>query len=433
MKAMALLGVIMITLFFTGCPKKTGETKTMYVTSETDVEIKEKPDPKSKTIETIPFGDTVNFIETKGKETALNGVNGIWNRIIWNQKTEGWIFGGLSETRINNSKEGDTIEVASGIFNVDEKNGFILKDIKDRTIKPSIDSARIEFTSIIGSQDIITIKNCNKLNISGFYIYYNIETNDVYASCIKIENSKDITIENCDIGNSKYGIYSEKKNSDIKIISNTFHNSIESGLYYSSNKGTVSGNTFYDNTQNMYIDENIKFGIEIAENTEYPNTTVFNNILGDYSSNSTLSPVNVHPESDNGEQISEEGSDDESSKTEQTPSYSMSISKSGYTIYIQITGNNQENNFGIQGDITDFTADENSFNVTLKGDNDEEYGMTVRPYDNTSVEITINSYKNLSDDDEKYLRENLGSTGLLDSFYRNDIPSDGPQGYEDGK
>src|SRR5512138_2295706 len=111
-------------ILFTGCQKKTVETKPMFSISETDLEIKEKPDLKSKTLETIPFGELVNLVETKGKETTLNGVTGIWYKVIWNENVNGWIFGGLSETRpddqlifgnllsrIQKAKEGDTVEV----------------------------------------------------------------------------------------------------------------------------------------------------------------------------------------------------------------------------------------------------------------------------------------------------------------------------------
>lgn len=56
----------------------------MWIGSETDIEIKEKPNVKSKTVDTLTFGEPVNLV----------AVEDIWNKILWNEKIY-WISGNL--------------------------------------------------------------------------------------------------------------------------------------------------------------------------------------------------------------------------------------------------------------------------------------------------------------------------------------------------
>jgi hypothetical protein len=64
-----------------------------YIFTEKGLNMREKPDEKSKKIDTIGFGEKVKFISEEKDEVFLMGEYGKWTQVSWKDKT-GWVFGG---------------------------------------------------------------------------------------------------------------------------------------------------------------------------------------------------------------------------------------------------------------------------------------------------------------------------------------------------
>jgi hypothetical protein len=402
------------------------EYRTVYINVKDDVDIKERADVKSKTMDSIPYGEPVSLVETKKKELTINGVTAKWSKIKWNGKT-GWVFCDLSESKpedasiysnfirkINDAKDGEVIKIAGGKFFVDETGGLVLEGIKDVTIKSSTPGNPAELVSASPDQDIVRIHNCKNLTVDGFVIYHDVESGCV-ASCVSVENSESVTVTGCDIhGSGAYGINvpEETGNSHIYITSNKIHNCSIYGLYYSSEKGSITGNTFYDNAENMFVDENIKYKIEMAENNLYLNTTALGDFIGEYEG--------TKEEDGNGE-------------GERIPTYRMSITKSEYNISFDIS--ESDGSYLVSGDLVDLSVNSNEYVLKIKSPSDAgtEYEV-VLVAENNSTDVRITDFKNLGEEETAKIRDKLETGGYLDSFHRTDIDyGEGSEGepYED--
>jgi hypothetical protein len=73
---------------------------THTVKSLTDVDgisLREKPSFEGYTVEKLPNGTKVQFLEKNSIEAEVNGIKGTWFKIMTQEKTEGWCFSGSLE------------------------------------------------------------------------------------------------------------------------------------------------------------------------------------------------------------------------------------------------------------------------------------------------------------------------------------------------
>lgn len=180
-----------------------------YAIYEQEMELREKPDPKARLLDTIPYGEEVNLKEEKTREITIGTKTGKWSRIEWKSLT-GWVFGGFLiadkpddqakyanlQTRIRNAKPGETIKVSTGKYNVDASHGLLLAGLNDITLK-ALD-AGAELISFSPDATIVTIKDCNNLTFDGFTVYHTAAT-ECSASCIDIGGCHSVAIQYCDI------------------------------------------------------------------------------------------------------------------------------------------------------------------------------------------------------------------------------------------
>jgi hypothetical protein len=256
---------IMTLIILSDCSNKPISTKIVYITSENDIEIKENPDIKSKTINTLTFGEPIRLIEVKGD----------WNKVLWDEK-QYWISAKFTDTspddkekysnlvkRIQNAKKGDVIKIVQGKYNIDENNRVILDGKEDLIFRKADSSNKVEFISKSNKFNIFSIKNCKNISLEGINFQQDPEQiddnrHDLYShDCISIEESIGITITECSIfGYGYYGIVIKGNNSGkISITKNVFHNCSDGGVYEDNPDGIEMENIIKDNIEwSNYID-----------------------------------------------------------------------------------------------------------------------------------------------------------------------------------
>jgi YD repeat-containing protein len=65
-----------------------------YVNTEDGLRLRGKDNLAGEVIALLPYGESVNLLETRGETQSIDGATGKWNRVFWN-KQDGFVFGGF--------------------------------------------------------------------------------------------------------------------------------------------------------------------------------------------------------------------------------------------------------------------------------------------------------------------------------------------------
>lgn len=152
--------------------------------------------------------------------------------------------------QVEKAKEGETIAIPAGKYNVDFRSGFVIKNKKGLIIKG--EPGKTELVSRSVGQAILTVINSTDIVVDGLTVYHNVSGRH-QAAGVYIEKSESITVKNSDIGDAAWGVAAmSRENKNIIVVGNKIHDCLYSGVDIITNGGEISHNTFYRNSQDIF-------------------------------------------------------------------------------------------------------------------------------------------------------------------------------------
>lgn len=153
---------------------------------------------------------------------------------------------------IKNLKTGQSIEIDGQITVNEEINLEGLKDVK------IIGKNKAELSTFNTIPHVLKIENCENIIISDLKMRIGVE--NIGDAVLEIKNSKNIKIDNCEIGNyGKWAIQIDSMSRDIKINDSYIHHCKESGIQSMSPNLEITNCNFKSNSKIGRIKPDLNF------------------------------------------------------------------------------------------------------------------------------------------------------------------------------
>ncbi len=226
--------------------------------------VRAKPDPALASIANINTGDKVTYLGEASRNTAtfvLRGreITGPFLKVKLADGTVGWVFaGGLQsdppgdsgrvltvgrrgadytdlQKAIDNAQSGDTVHILEGSYSfrdpvkVDGKKNITIEGSGDR---------QTEIINLDSYNHVLSLSRCENVTIRNLFVHHK-EVAYCYGAVINIEDSVNITVDNCDLEGCGVQGISMENCKKIRATGNMIHNNSEAGISINGNYSDI--------------------------------------------------------------------------------------------------------------------------------------------------------------------------------------------------